>query len=195
MDFETLFRAILGILLIVFFGIRVYFQKQAKKVERVSRRHERRDRFFYNLILGSYLLMFLYVFTPWLDFAHISLPAWVRLIGVLITCSGIWLFTWSHQTLGANWSGVLEISEGHRLVIEGPYRYVRHPMYSAFFIFGLGILFQSANWFIGAPHFMMVLWMYLTRVASEEAMMIDHFGDAYRQYMTTTRRLLPRFQK
>ncbi len=195
MDSETLFRVILGIALVVFFCIRVYFQKQAKRVERVARCHERRDRFFYNLLLGSYLLMFLYVFTPWLDFAHIPLPAWVRWIGALITGSGIWLFTWSHQTLGANWSGVLEISKGHRMVIEGPYRYVRHPMYSAFFIFGLGILLQTANWFIGVPHLGAVVWMYLTRVASEEAMMIEHFGDAYRQYMTMTRRLLPRFQK
>jgi protein-S-isoprenylcysteine O-methyltransferase Ste14 len=192
--FETPFRIIFGMLLVIGLAIRVYFQKQVAAVERVARRHERRDRFFYNLVLASYLLMFLYVFTPWLDFAHLPLPAWLRWVGALIACAGTGLFSWSHQTLGANWSGILEISKGHRFVSEGPYRYVRHPMYSAFFVLGLGLLLLSANWLIGVSHLAAVTWMYRARVASEEALMSEHFGDTYRQYMATTGRLLPRLK-
>ena len=195
MESETLFRIIFGFLLILGFGIRTYFKKQVKEVERVEHRHERRERFLYNLVLVSYLLMFFYLFTSWLDFAHIPLPAWVRWTGALIICSSSALFFWTHQTLGSNWSGVLEISKGHRLVIEGPYRYVRHPMYSAFFLCAIGVPLLSANWFIGVIHFGAVMWMYMARVSSEENMMIEHFGGAYRQYMTMSGRLLPRFKK
>lgn len=195
MNSETMFRTIFAITIVVGLCIRAYFQKQAKRVERIEQRNERRDRFFYNLVLVSYLLMPFYVFTSWLDFAHMTLPAWVRWVGVLINCFSIGLFAWTHKTLGANWSGILEISKDHRLMTEGPYRYVRHPMYSTFFVGALGILLLSANWFIGVAHLGAVTWMYLARVDSEESMMIEHFGDVYRQYMSTSGRLLPRFKK
>ena len=195
MESETVFRIIFGITLVAGMGIRVYFQKQAKGVERVASYHQRRERFLLNLLLSSYLLMLLYVFTPWLDFSHIPLPTWIRWIGALMICVGLGLFTWTHQVLGANWSGVLEISKGHRFVTEGPYRYVRHPMYGTMFWSAVGTLLLSANWFIGVSHLGAVLWIYLARVSSEEAMMIEHFGDDYRQYMTTTGRLLPRIHK
>jgi protein-S-isoprenylcysteine O-methyltransferase Ste14 len=194
MESESLFRIIFGILLVVGLGTRTYFQKQTKGIERVERRHEQRDRFFYNLVLGTYMLMFLYLLTPWLNFAHMPLPAWVRWVGALISCANIGLFVWTHQALGANWSGILEISKGHSLVTGGPYRSVRHPMYSTFFVGGIGILLLSANWFIGATHFGAVTWMYLARVESEEAMMIEHFGDVYRDYMTKSGRLLPKLR-
>jgi protein-S-isoprenylcysteine O-methyltransferase Ste14 len=188
---EPAFRWTLGGLLAVGLGLRAYFQRQAQGVARVARRGGRRDQRFYVLVLGSYLLMFVYVFTPWLDGAQIALPAWARWSGALIAAGGIGLFCWSHLALGANWSGIVELAQGHRLVEEGPYRYVRHPMYSAFFVMGFGLLLLSANWLLGVVHLGAVTGMYRARVDDEEALMSEHFGDAYRAYLARTGRLLP----
>ncbi len=188
---ELAFRWTLAGLLMIGLSLRAYFQRQVRGVDRVRRRGGRRDQVFYGLVLGSYLLMFVYAFTPWLDGAHIVFPAWVRWSGALLAAAGVSLFCWSHLALGANWSGIVELARGHRLVMEGPYRYVRHPMYSAFFVMGFGLLLLSANWLIGLIHLGTVTGMYRVRVDDEEALMSEHFGDAYRAYLARTGRLLP----
>jgi protein-S-isoprenylcysteine O-methyltransferase Ste14 len=68
-------------------------------------------------------------------------------------------------------------------------------MYTAFFIIGFGFLFLSANWLIGIIYIGTLLLMYIARISAEEKMMIDRFGDSYRQYMKTTGRILPRLNK
>jgi protein-S-isoprenylcysteine O-methyltransferase Ste14 len=192
---ETPFRIAVGILMVLFSVTRTYFQRQVGGVEKVSRRHERRDTFLYNLVMASYLPMILYVFAPWLDFAHLPVPVWLRWLGGATACAGTVLFGWSHRTFGKNWSGILELHEGHVLVAEGPYRYVRRPMYSAFFVTAIGLFLLSANWLIGVLPVAAVTWMYSARVLSEEEMMIEQFGDAYRQYMKKTGRLWPRWSR
>jgi protein-S-isoprenylcysteine O-methyltransferase Ste14 len=192
---ETPFRIVVGILMVLFSVTRTYFQRQVRGVDRVSGRHERRDTLLYNLVIASYLPMILYVFLPWLDFAHLAVPVWLRWLGGATAGAGTVLFGWSHQTLGKNWSGILELHRGHVLVTEGPYRYVRHPMYSAFFVTAIGLFLLSANWFIGVLPVAAVTWMYLARVSSEEEMMIEQFGEAYRQYMKKTGRLWPRWSR
>ena len=191
---ETWFRIVFGIGLAGSLAVRAYFQRKAKGFEKVDGRHERRERGFYNLVLCSYLLMAVYVVSPWLDFAYLLFPAWLQWLGGGLMVSSLGLFWWTHRTLGMNWSGVLAIRAGHILVTQGPYRRVRHPMYAAFFVSGIGILLHSANWFIAAVNLGAVTLMYLVRVPAEEAMMLEHFGDAYRQYMARTGRLLPRLR-
>src|SRR5512136_320074 len=95
---------------------------------------------------------------------------------------------WSHRALGRNWSPFLEIRKGHVLVIEGPYRFIRHPMYAAIFLIGIGISLLSANWLVALAYMLPVTIMYLVRVADEEEMMIEQFGNEYREYMQRTGR-------
>jgi protein-S-isoprenylcysteine O-methyltransferase Ste14 len=81
--------------------------------------------------------VFVYAFTPALDVAHISLHALVRWSGSLLGILGIALLIATHRALGRNWSGQLEIADSHRLVVAGPYRRIRHPMYTAIFCMAL----------------------------------------------------------
>lgn len=192
---ERTFRLAFGLLLVINFAIRLYFQKKVKTVERVAGRHQGREKFFYNLVLASCLLMFVYALSPWLDFAHFPLPAWLRWVGAGILALSSFLFWWTHRTLGVYWSGVLELAKAHQLVTAGPYRRVRHPMYTAFYVFGFGVLLTSANWLVGLLNLGAVTWMCLVRIPDEEQMMVDQFGDHYRQYMAKTGRLLPRFER
>lgn len=192
---EIPFRIITAIFAILSAGIRIYFQRRARSVEKVSGEWQRRDRSPYRLPTYASLFGLLYIFTPWVNFAHLPFPKRLRWLGVMIGGLGVAIFGWTHWTLGTNWSGKLELSKVHALVTQGPYRYVRHPMYTSFFLSGIGALLATANWSIAAPLLISYTWMYLGRVASEEAMMIEHFGDAYRQYMTRTGRLLPRWPR
>jgi protein-S-isoprenylcysteine O-methyltransferase Ste14 len=190
---ELLFRIAFGILWVVYFGVRLYFQKKVKGGQEYVRINEKQEKILFWLFAISYLLMPLYFLTPWVDFAHLSLPVWLRWAGGVLTCAGIYLFAWTHQTLGNNWTAVLALAKEHKLVTDGPYRYVRHPMYSAFFVIGFGFLLLSANWLIGVLYLGTLILMYVARVSAEEKMMTDRFGDAYRQYMKKTGRLFPRF--
>jgi protein-S-isoprenylcysteine O-methyltransferase Ste14 len=123
--------------------------------------------------------------------AQLPLPAGLRWAGVPVTALGLGLLLWVHRTLDRHFSPFLRIRADHRLVTEGPYRCVRHPMYTAFLILvaGLSLISAYALFFLmGIGMLVAVLW---TRTPREEAMMLAHFGDSYRAYMNRTGKLLP----
>ena len=128
---------------------------------------------------------------PWLSAFAIPFPMWVRWIGVGLTVLSILLLVWVHHTLGTHWSTSLQLQEKHTLVTSGPYRWVRHPMYTVLFGFFVGVLLISAFWPVALLVVVSILMLY-ARIGKEEAMMIEQFGDAYRAYMRRTGRLLPR---
>jgi protein-S-isoprenylcysteine O-methyltransferase Ste14 len=191
---EIIFRIAVGVLFVTgWILIRLRFQRKLGHVEKISSRHQRREKLSYALVSFSFAPLFVYVFSSLLDLFHLPLPEALRWVGGAMGLAGSGLLWWTHQVLGKNWSGVLEISKDHTLVTEGPYHFVRHPMYSAFFTMGAGMLLLSANGLVGAANLAAVAYMYLVRVDDEEAMMLEQFGDSYSQYMAKTGRLLPRF--
>lgn len=98
-----------------------------------------------------------------------------------------------HQSLGKNWSRLLNVREEQILVTHGPYQWVRHPMYAVLSGFYLCAALVSANSLVGLVSVGIVL-QFWTRIEPEEHMMIEHFGDAYRTYMQHTGRFLPRLR-
>lgn len=189
---ENRFRLLFGVLWLVFFGVRLYFQKRVPRGIAYTLVDERRERWLFRAFAMAYLAISAYAITPWMDAARIALPDWSRWLGGVVLCVGIGLFSWAHATIGRNWTAVLALSAGHEMVTSGPYRHVRHPMYAAFFIIGLGFSQISANWLVGALYLGTLVPMYVLRVSAEEQMMARRFGDRYRQYMEATGRLLPR---
>ena len=106
-------------------------------------------------------------------------------------CAALWLFYRSHVDLGRNWSISLEIRKEHRLVTTGVYRFIRHPMYSSFFLLALAQVLLVPNWLAGASGLLGVGVLYAFRVQQEERMMLEGFGTDYRSYMAHTKRLIP----
>jgi len=192
---EIPFRIWFGILWLLYFGVRIYFQARVAGQRTFVRSNEKQESFFFRLSALAYLFLPLYCLTPWLDFAHFPFPIWLRWIGGFVTCIGIALFGWAHYALGANWTAVLALSQEHELVTQGPYRLVRHPMYSAFFTIGIGLFLLCANWIIAFLYLGTLTLMYAFRVSKEEEMMISRFGETYRQYMQKTGRIFPRLEK
>ena len=86
----------------------------------------------------------------------------------------------------------LELREQHRLITEGVYRRIRHPMYAALFIYAIGQTLVVPNWVAGPSYLVAFGILYLLRVGPEERMMSEAFGDDYENYVRRTGRVLPR---
>jgi protein-S-isoprenylcysteine O-methyltransferase Ste14 len=104
---------------------------------------------------------------------------------------GLWLFHRSHVDLGTSWSITLELRKEHRLVTEGVYRRVRHPMYSALLLYSLGQALALPNWVAGPSYLVAMGALFAFRVGPEERMMLAAFGPEYAAYMARTKRLVP----
>ena len=126
--------------------------------------------------------------TAW---AAVLAPAWVRWCGIAMTWGTSALLVWTLHSLGANLTDTVATRKVHTLVLNGPYRWVRHPFYDAVALLLSGISLAAANWFmlaIGA----MVFTLLAVRARTEERMLVSRFGDDYQRYMSRTNRFLPR---
>ena len=144
-------------------------------------------------LFGSQIIPFLYIGgVKWFDFADYSLPSFVGWIGVGVFVLSLWLLWRSHTDLGRNWSPTLEVQNEQSLVTDGVYRHMRHPMYSAHFVWGIAQILLLHNWIAGWGGLLTFVPVYLLRYPPEEQMMIDTFGEEYRDYMTQTGRIFPK---
>jgi protein-S-isoprenylcysteine O-methyltransferase Ste14 len=183
--------AILGIIAAIVV-IRAPFGRQSRKIPIVANRRDARETFVLGLAwLGSMILPLLWVFSPLFAAAEYPLNPAIFAAGVLVAASGLWLFRRSHIELGKNWSISLDLREGHQLVTSGLYRHIRHPMYTSIFLYALGQALVVPNWIVGPANLVAFFVLFTVRVASEEQMMADKFGDQYRTYMAKTKRLIP----
>jgi protein-S-isoprenylcysteine O-methyltransferase Ste14 len=143
-------------------------------------------------LTGMEVIPLFYAFTDWLDFADYPLPQWLGWVGLAVAVAGLWLLYRAHADLGRNWSPSLQIVEQHHLVTEGVYRYLRHPIYASVWLIGLSQLLMLGNWIAGPAGLLAALLVQLVRIPREERMMLEHYGDAYRQYAATTGGIIPR---
>jgi len=120
----------------------------------------------------------------------LPLPVWLRCVGIALGLASLGLCTWTHVALGRLWSAQLQLRTAHRLVTDGPYSRIRHPMYTAIFgwIVSLGLVMVSWIPLIIAAW---VAVIFATRAPREEQMMLERFGDEYRAYMKRTGRFFP----
>ena len=117
------------------------------------------------------------------------LQAW---LGVFCAVASLVMFQMTHRALGRNWSVSLEVREGHQLITDGIYRKVRHPMYSAFWLWAAAQALLLPNWVAGFAGIVGFGTLYLGRIAAEERMMSEAFGNRYLEYKARTHRIIPR---
>lgn len=155
--------------------------------------------FLFISALGFQVIPFIYIFSSWFDFAEYDLLTGISRIlgwsGCVVFVAAIWVLWRSHVDLGRNFSPELKIREEHKLVTEGIFRSIRHPMYAAHWLWALAQALLLQNWIAGLSVLVAFWPLYSYRVAREEYMMCDRFGDDYRDYMGRTGRIFPRFTK
>lgn len=179
--------------LIIMSIIRVPFSRQTKTNQIVdSRKTTLEILLLILLFIGMIVLPLIYAFTPLLSFADYQLPYWMEWAGVMLLVTSLWLFWRSHADLGRNWSPTLELRKGHQLITSGVYKYIRHPMYASFGLWGVAQVLLLHNWIAGGSSLVLFGLLYFLRVPYEEQMMLDQFGEAYQSYMNRTGRLIPR---
>jgi protein-S-isoprenylcysteine O-methyltransferase Ste14 len=127
-----------------------------------------------------------------MTWAAVPFPAWLRWTGVGIAVVGFILLQWAQNTLGKNWSDTPRLMKDQALITDGPYRWIRHPIYTAFLLILGATFFISANWMIGLSWFGMSAVEIISRIGFEESLMLESFGDQYRDYMHRTGRFLPK---
>ncbi|HUP61676.1 MAG TPA: isoprenylcysteine carboxylmethyltransferase family protein [Thermoanaerobaculia bacterium] len=86
----------------------------------------------------AFFVPLVWIATPAFAFAEYPLRPIPLVAGTLCLALGLWIFHRAHADLGTNWSITLEMREQHRLITQGVYRYARHPMYLALFLYSLG---------------------------------------------------------
>ena len=139
----------------------------------------------------GFLIPLIWVASPLFSFAEYSLRPWPFGAGVLCLAVGLWWFNRSHSDLGTYWSVTLELRENHQLITQGVYRYVRHPMYAALFVYAIGQALTVPNWVAGPSYLAAFGILFALRIGAEERMMLETFGDEYAAYRARTKRLIP----
>lgn len=194
MDAEFVFKLVLIVEFSAFSILRIRYYRLARKAGQPTVVEESRA---YSIILSVFICyevatFFLYLFRPSaLAWARITMNEWPRAAGAALGAVALLLFLWVHHSLGENFSQTLRIKDRHTLVTAGPYRTVRHPMYTAFALLHVSVFFLTANWFIGVTWTAGLVAIIALRIRREEAMMMAHFGEAYASYVTRTGRFLP----
>jgi len=141
--------------------------------------------------LGLGIVPAIWVFTGFpSQFDHAIGPVSV-IFGGLLFLSSLVLFRKTHKALGKMWSHSLDLRENHKLVTKGIYQHVRHPMYSAFWLWAIAPPFLLANWVAGLAGIVGFGTLYFLRVGQEEAMMREGFGEEYDAYCERTKRIIP----
>lgn len=194
MFYETVFRILIALIFILSFSIAFTFRRRADKQAGQLRSSEGQGSVRVMRLLSTIIwgFIFAYVLNPaWIEWAQLPLPLWLRSSGALLLVLAIPLVYWVYISLGLNVSPTQSTRQGATLVTHGPYRWVRHPLYTVGTVAYLGIGLTTALWpvLVGllAPIIFLVI-----RTPKEEARLIEIFGDAYRQYMTRTGRYVPR---
>ena len=193
---ENTFRILAALILFTGIGISSYFRRKADREtgETISRKMDG-NAMMTTIKLGGLVLWLsplVYLINPqWMAWSKIGLPEWVRWlgvgIGVLCTAGIYWLFS----SIGTGITPTSATRTEHKLVTDGIYHYIRHPLYtlgsSMFIAFGM----IADNWFIAVLGVLAFIAMAI-RTPKEEANLIEKFGDEYRQYMKRTGRFLPK---
>jgi protein-S-isoprenylcysteine O-methyltransferase Ste14 len=119
------------------------------------------------------------------------LPSYVFYPGLVIMIMGFAISYWGVLTLGHFWSGIVRVIPDHKVVQEGPYRFVRHPIYASeiLSLIGLGLALQS--WVALLIILIAEGAWYGNRIRIEEKFLTAELGDEYIQYMKSVKRIIP----
>jgi len=190
MDFSSPAQWIRG--LWILFGL--YWLVSALKLKKTKRRETWFERLRYVLPL---LVAFCFLSRPELRYGWLAArfvpdnPA-VNWIGVFVTAVGVAIAFWARWHLGSNWSGVVTLKEGHELIRTGPYRAIRHPIYTGILLAMLGTAIAMGE--VRALIAVAITWLsFYQKARREESFLSEEFGAGFVEHCKHTGMFLPRF--
>jgi protein-S-isoprenylcysteine O-methyltransferase Ste14 len=136
--------------------------------------------------------MFAWLYHPaWFEAATFSLPPRVRWVGVAgFVCAVAWML-WMFHTLGRNLTDTVVTRQNATFVDNGPYRFVRNPMYTGILMMGLSLGLALGTWLVPLCA-SLIFALLAVRTRIEERYLIERFGNQYRHYMERVGRFFPK---
>ena len=194
MPSENPFRIALVIVIVLTMVVTAYHRIQARSGEKIS--HKDEGYLFATVLRLAGLVLWIstfgyLLFPAYFQWASMPIPLWLRWTGVISGALCSLLMYWTLSSLGKNLTDTVVTRAEAKLVTHGPYRWVRHPFYVTAALLMASVTLLTANWLIGISS-VSVLALLAVRTPKEEQMLIERFGQEYRDYMARTGRFFPR---
>ena len=172
--------------------IRLPHERRSRRTPKTIRYRRRRELTLLIISFsGMFIVPLIFLLTGEPTFANYQFQPVLAWLGAVTFAFAWWLFYRTHKELGRNWSVTLEIRVEHALITTGVYRHLRHPMYSAFWLWALAQALLLPNWIAGPAGIVGFGTLFFCRVWHEERLMAESFGDQYHQYAARTYRIIP----
>ncbi len=196
MDIDQVFRWIMVGIFLISASISKYHRRKAKlSGEAISRRDEGGVAMLLRAAVALPLMLsFLaYMINPsWMAWSELALPVWARWVGVGLGIACLPLLWMLFQSIGSNISETVLTKKNHRLVMTGPFRWIRHPLYTVAMLLFFSYGFMASNWWMMMFTALGLGLIVILVIPKEEAELIAKFGDEYRDYQERVGKLLPR---
>jgi len=166
----------------------VYWEKAARNVAAAKNSESRRSRAVHLFLTGVAQLLVMAPLRGLGRFVPVS-PAIIG-AGLAVETLGVWLAIWARRHLGRNWSGEIAIKVDHQLIQSGPYRRLRHPIYTGLLAMYAGCALATGEWLaiIGVA---LAGLAYGRKIRLEETNLRSAFGAGYEAYRRDTWALVP----
>ena len=173
-------------------GFYILWLLWATRIKKAERRETGFTYFLHRLLVAlGFVLIFLKVPGNWFYRRVLPSVPWLPALGIAIAVVGFAFAVWARSHIGRNWSSAVTAKVQHELICSGPYRWVRHPIYSGLLLAILGtVLVQDQVRGVIALLLVYAGWKIKSRL--EEQMMVSTFGDEYIAYAKSTGALFPR---
>lgn len=174
----------------ILFG--VYWLLSALKLKKTKKRETwlERTRYMLPLLAACFLLSRRESYYGWLGTRFVPPHPAVDWIGVFLTAAGVAVAFWARWHLGSNWSGVVTLKEGHELIRTGPYRAIRHPIYTGILLALLGTAVSIGE--VRALVAVAIVWLsFYQKARREESFLSEEFGASFVEHCKHTGMFLP----
>ena len=189
------FQQVFIVILVVISIIRIYYGKHRLTTNYIKSIHPILERInSYLVSFGMIIFPLLNIFLSTFDKFKFYVPYYFKIFSGIMLFLATIIFYLSHKELADNWSPFVEVKERQKLIKTGIYRYIRHPMYLSMWLFVFFQGFLLSNIFIEI--FGILAWsnLYFIRINNEEKIMIDIFGNEYKEYIENTGRIFPKLR-
>jgi protein-S-isoprenylcysteine O-methyltransferase Ste14 len=171
----------------------LYWFISAQKLKASKKRESSGGRLLQMAFMAAaYVLMFSDELNyGWLGTRFLPVSAGMGELGATITAVGVALAIWARWHLGENWSAMVTLKEGHELIRSGPYRRIRHPIYT-----GMLVAFAGTAMALGEYRGLIALGIALTnfyfKARKEERFLTQEFGKRFEEHAKHTGMFLPK---
>jgi protein-S-isoprenylcysteine O-methyltransferase Ste14 len=171
---------------LLYWRVKARYTKATQRLEPVASRIVRALVF----LCAIALLVLPRIPLPWLYRTFLPSGLWSFFLGAVLAALGLLFAVWAREYLGANWSHAVTVKQDHQLITNGPYAFVRHPIYTGLLAGFLGsvIALAQLRGLIAFALFSLTLW---AKLRIEEEWMRGQFGASYEAYSHRVASVVP----